>query len=141
MDQNPFQFQLSALNARIGSKLDLYNILSKKYHLPCYNSRALSKRYLSLYLANPCPIFRFEKVNAKPIFVISYKTSAGQLLIIIEKVLRERKLNPTGMTKECPPDLAWLTDLYFYLCPKDEFSLFGHILKSDKEPSLLINPE
>ena len=132
---------LATVNSRVKSRFHLYGLLSQIYQLPAFDSKAISSNYLKAYIVTPCPIFRIKRVDYHPPFIVSKHVTAGEILETIERILRAKKLPPTGLDNDKLPDVEWLIGVYYYLCPQDDHKLFPKSIKPETEITVVVDPE
>lgn len=141
MSNSNVQVPLSTLNSKIKSRFHLYCILSRKYKLPEFSSRAITSNYLKSYLLAPCPVFRIERTEFHPPFIIHRHVNATEVLNTIEKELKKKNFPPTGLDEEKLPDFDWLVGVYFHLSPKDDYQLFPRTIKQADTVTRTISEE
>lgn len=135
------EVSLSILNSKIKSRFHLYCILSKKYRLPDFTSRAITSSYLKAYLMNPCPVFRIPRNEFHPPFIVQRHVNAMEVLAAIEKELKKKNMSPTGLNEEKLPDFEWLIGVYFHLSPNDEYKIFPKTIKQENLVTRTIDKE
>ena len=113
-------------NSKIGSRADIYKLLSSTYLLPDYSCHCLSKILLLEFSMENCPYFKFERNKVPSRFVERRLHSASELTDVLNKVLKDSGRNPSGFTPLDPPNLQWLYDVISYL------DLEGKYVKFDR---------
>ena len=141
MSEPPSEVTLALLNSKIKSRFHLYCLLSQKYKLPSFTSRAITTNYLKSYIMFPCPIFRILRNEFHPPFIVTKHINATDLWKNVEKLLRQKNKPPTGLDEDKLPDFEWLVGVYFHLSPNDELNLFPKIQKHENLVSRNIDPE
>ena len=135
------EVSLAFLNSKIKSRFHLYSLLSQKYKLPEFSSRAITAHYLKSYLEFPSPVFRILRKDYHPPFIVTKHINAVELWKAVERLLSAQALPPTGFDEDKLPDFEWLVGVYFHLSPNDEFKLFPRSKKNENEVSRTIDPE
>lgn len=141
MQKNSVSLPLAQLNSKVKSRHHLYSLLSRKYKLPAFTSKAINTAYLYACCVSPCPIFRIRNEDYHPHFVVTKHVNAKEILDTIEELLREKHLPVSGFDAERLPDLDWLINVYFFLSPKDERGLFPKSIKPASQVTLSIDSE
>lgn len=141
MDQATAELSLATLNSKVKSRFHLYCLLSQKYKLPTFTSRAITSNYLKAYVLNPCPIFRILRNEFHPPFVVTRHVSATEVWKAIEELLKKKKMPPLGLDDDKLPDFEWLIGVYFHLSPNDEYRLFPKTKKRESLVSVNLDPE
>jgi len=129
------------LRDKCKKNLDLYEIISTKYKLPSLSSRAIARNYLKSCMLEPCPVFRIQNKDFRPIYVRVRHSTAAELYDAIEELLKRKNLPPLGFNKKQMADLDWLTTVYFYLCPEDDYELFPKRIGPGAHASFNIDPD
>ena len=135
------ELSLSVLNSKVKSRFHLYCLLSQKYKLPTFTSRAITSNYLKAYVMNPCQIFRMPRNEFHPPFIVTHHVNATEVWRVVCELLKKKKLPPLGLDEDKLPDFEWLVGVYFYLSPNDEHNLFPKAKKKENRISLTIDPE
>ena len=138
---NSVEVPLLFLKTKVGKKLDFYAKLSKLYQLPAFNSKAITSDYLKSYIFSPCLIFRMQRENFNPPYVLIKHVNATDILEKIEILLRTKNKPPTGIDPLKLPDTKWLIGVYFFLSPTDKFGLFPKTIKPEADVKIEIDPE
>ena len=112
------ELSISALNSKVKSRFHLYCLLSQKYKLPTFTSRAITTNYLKAYVLTPCPIFRILRTDFHPPFVVTRHVNATEIWKHIFGLLNRMGLPPLGLDEEKLLDFEWLVGVYFYLSPQ-----------------------
>lgn len=141
MSQIASQVPLATLNSKIKSRFHLYCLLSQKYKLPEFSSRAITANYLKSYMYYPCPIFRILRTEFHPPFIVTRHINATDLWRHVEELLKIKGERPTGLDEEKLPDFEWLVGVYFYLSPDDVYGLFPRTKKKENLVERTIDPE
>lgn len=113
------------ISLKVKTKKQLYEILAKKFYLPKYESRAISRNYLLNFILKDIPIFTMKRAEIIHYnFRHRHKTSC-ELLEILEDLLKKKELPPTGLTALSLPDRSWLLNCILYLDGDDENQLLS----------------
>ena len=126
---------------KIKNKEQLYGILSKTYYLPDFNSKAVTKAYLVNYVLKEIPIWTMKKQMTVHHYYRYRKYNSLELLEILEKMLKERKLPPTGLDIKTLPDQEWLSNAILHLDPKDPHQLIRTKQEEKTDYTLEVNSE
>jgi hypothetical protein len=115
------KFKKTELNSKIGTRSDLYALLSSTYLLPDISCHCLSKVLLLQYSMENCPYTKFERNKVPSRYVEVRLHSASELTDILNKILKDIGKNPSGFSSVDPPNLQWLYDVISYLDPKGKY--------------------
>jgi len=85
---------------------------------------------MNSYLYANAPFYKQEYGNWKPVYVPKNENTVPFLMLIVEDLLKAKKLPPLGMDITKPPDMDWIVNIYFILNPNDDLDLFPGYLKS-----------
>lgn len=122
--QTKTTYNASELNYRIGTRKNLYDILSQHYFLPAYNSHACTVSYLKKYIEEPIQIYTCE-IKSTPVFKPRFREkNVMEMFEVFEEFLKSKQKLPTGMTHLELPDLDWLATVIHKEDPDDTLSLF-----------------
>lgn len=117
-------YKIEFLNRKVGSKRNLYQMLSQTYVLPDYTSHACTVDYLLQYTKEIIPIYTCE-IAGTEIFNPRYKTkNALELLELLEELLAKNGKSPTGMNALKLPDVKWLCMILHKEDPQDNLKIF-----------------
>ena len=141
MEQPSAELSLATLNSKVKSRFHLYCLLSRKFKLPTFSSRAITSNYLKAYVMNPSPIFRILRTDFHPPFVVTRHVSASEVMKTIEKLLTQKKMPQLGLDEDKLPDFEWLIGVYFFLSPNDEYNLFPRTKKKESLVQVNLDPE
>ena len=125
------------LAIKIKTKQQLYNVLAKIYYLPVYNSKAVTKDYLLRYVQKDITIFKMDRKKVSQYHYRRRAHSSMELLEILEKILRDKAMHPTGINADDMPDQQWLCDAIISLDENDP----NCILTGKKEDKLTYSME
>jgi len=141
MQPNTVFVPVAHLNSKVKSRNHLYSLLSQKFKLPAFTSKAINAAYLHTCCLYPCPVFRIKNEGYHPHYIVTKHVNAKEILETIEELLKEKNLPPTGFDAEKLPDLDWLINVYFFLAPKDERRLFPKSIKPTSQVTVAIDSE
>ncbi len=115
--------KVNDVNSKIKTKLQLYNILSKKYYLPKLSSKAITKRYLMKYTENPIPVYT---ICREGMIGHNFRINKYDGLVLLEKLeqlLEAKRMKSTGMDLLTVPDKEWMMNAILNLDPSDPYGL------------------
>lgn len=121
---------------KIRNKANLYDFLATTNYLPQKAQKPLVK---SIYKN-----IHFISMEKDEVVHHSYryrKYTSSELLEILEKLLAEKKLKPTGLTIGTLPDQDWLLNAILHVDPTDKHELIGPKKETKINYVLEINPE
>ncbi len=80
----------------------------------------MSLDYLKALIKPDAPYYKITRDNTRTLPITNYKRrfDAKKTLKILEKILVEKKLKPTGFNRWQPPDISWMLRLILYLKPE-----------------------
>lgn len=141
MNQPPIEVSLAYLHSKVKSRLNLYEVLSQKYRLPAYTSRAITAPYLLAYCESPCRIFRITRKDFQPPYIVTKHVTAVELWKAIEGLLKAKNQLPLGLEEGKLPDFEWLVGVYFFLSQNDELKLFPKYKRNENMVTRVLDPE
>ena len=96
------------LSRLVLNKSVLYEILSEDYILLGINSHACTNEYLEEYTLDQQKIFTCEALGTHVYQSRYYTGNCLTLVSSLEKILKLKKMKPTGMSPLALPDDSWL---------------------------------
>ncbi len=122
-------------------KFQLYNVLSKLYYLPEFNSKAVTREYLIYYTVPLIPIFVMKKEEVTRHHFPFRKHTSAELLEFLDKILSQQNLPPTGLTVLSLPDQEWLRNAILHVDPSDPYKLLATNKEKEEPFTLEVNEE
>ena len=117
------QSSCQELSVKVKNKSQLYDILSKIYYLPDLSSRAATKEYFLKYVYKEPQIFMLKRKEITQHHFRYYKFNALELLEILNKMLKEKNLKPSGLDGSALPNIDWLMNAIVSLDGSDPHEL------------------
>ena len=112
------EVSLAQLAQYAGNRVELYQKLSTVLDLPTL-CPAITLDYLKSLLLPDCPYFTITREETRMLPQANYKRrfDAKETLKILEKILRRKKLKPTGFDQWAMPDIRWMLRMVIALEP------------------------
>lgn len=129
------------VNLHCGTRLSCFNVARQKWFLPDFNCSCMSKLYLETLIFKKCPFFRVNVKDVHPVYVPLRRKSASELLELIEDILKERNLQPTGFSIDSPPNISWLESVLAYLDANNDYFHPERLVEEEKEEEMELDPE
>lgn len=121
MENKKADKNIQKINIKVGSRSSLYNFLARKYFLPELNCGAVSKKYIIEILKKNCKYFRVKRTEISPVYLPLRLKTVAELLEVVEKILKDKNLPPTGLPPDSSVNLSWIESVLFYLDPKNVY--------------------
>ena len=134
-----FNTSIGKINNILKSNKQVHKMLSKFYYLPPLSSRAINKEYLMYYSMILIPIFSIALANTKIAWAEDCRKSAEELLKVLEGILIEQKLPPTGLDIDTLPNLEWLFNVIHTLDPQDLHKTFNQTIPLEQTLTRSLN--
>ena len=129
------------LSIKIKNKAQFYDILSKIFYLPNFNSRAITKDYLYKYLPKEPQIFTIKRLGLTQHHFRFNRYCALELLEILNKMLKDKGKPPSGIEANALPNVEWLMNAILYLDNTDPFELLQAKKEEKVEYKLEVSQE
>jgi hypothetical protein len=134
--------KITSLNEILKSKKEIYDILSEKYFLPNYQSKAINKDYLKKYMIQGTAILKIERSTMKNVYIAKMRQglSINEILEKFDAFLHQKSLPPTGFTPGCNPDTEWLLKIIKLADPEDTMGIFSASLPFESTITRELDP-
>lgn len=113
------------IEKRVRDYKDLYIAISRVYYLPTKSSTAVNLEYLRKYLEEEPKLFTIER-RIIMTYEFRYRGKHAKFLLgYLERILKDKRLYPTGFDLFNTPDIEWLKTVILNLEPEDKLGLLA----------------